>query len=259
MTKTRLVPLRESTWPLNRRSIACRGPMTASTIEGGPKRPHHRALRPRIVPTNRIKCGAGTSRGCRGRSAGRSPSCIGSSICTAAGSWAGRRMKLRAVRRSGTLWNARCGVRASSTRRGCCMAIRSARSRARPSRPCWAGLGSPRRSVVLVSATTTPGACPARSRGAEALFRALKYSTGFPRQGFTTLAAARDWVHAFADGYNTVHRHRGIQYVTPPQRYSGEDVAILRGRHALYHAAQRQHPARWSGDTHNWVTFEKSG
>ena len=53
---------------------------------------------------------------------------------------------------------------------------------------------------------------------AEALFRTLKYSPGFPRQGFATLAAARDWVHAFSDGYNTVHRHRGIQYVTPQQR-----------------------------------------
>ena len=88
-----------------------------------------------------------------------------------------------------------------------------------------------------MSATTTPGACPARSRGAEALFRTLKYSPGFPCQGFATLAAARDWVHAFADGYNTVHRHRGIQYVT--QRHSGEDVAILRGRHELYDAARR--------------------
>ena len=45
---------------------------------------------------------------------------------------------------------------------------------------------------------------------AEALFRTLKYSPGFPRQDFATLAAARDWVHAFADGYNTVHRHCGI-------------------------------------------------
>ena len=70
---------------------------------------------------------------------------------------------------------------------------------------------------------------------AEALFRALKYSPGFPRQGFATLAAARDWVHAFADGYNTIHRHRGIQYVTPRQRHSGEPA--LR-------ESQGGHPAR---------------
>ena len=86
----------------------------------------------------------------------------------------------------------------------------------------------------------------------EALFRTLKYSPGFPRHGFAALAAARDWVHAFADWYNTVHRHRGIQYVTPPQRHSGEDVAILRQRHEVYDAARRQHPTRWSGDTRNW-------
>ena len=91
-----------------------------------------------------------------------------------------------------------------------------------------------------------------RSRGAEALFRTLKYSPGFPCQGFATLEAARDWAQTFSDWYNTVHRHCGIQYVTPPQRHSGEDVAILRGRHELYEAARRQHPARWSGDTRNW-------
>ena len=50
---------------------------------------------------------------------------------------------------------------------------------------------------------------------AEALFRTLKYSPGFPRHGFAALETARDWVHAFADWYNTVHRHRGIKYVTP--------------------------------------------
>ena len=53
------------------------------------------------------------------------------------------------------------GVRAPSTRRGCCMVITAARSRGRPSRPCWAGSASRRPSAVLVSVTTTPRACPA--------------------------------------------------------------------------------------------------
>ena len=87
---------------------------------------------------------------------------------------------------------------------------------------------------------------------AEALFRTLKYSPGFPRHGFAALETARDWVHAFDDWYNMVHRHRGIKYVTPHQRHSGEDVGILRQRHALYDAARRRNPARWSGDTRNW-------
>ena len=50
------------------------------------------------------------------------------------------------------------------------------------------------------------------------------------------------------------------RYVTPQQRHSGEDVAILRQRHELYDAARRQHPTRWSpepaegwsGHTRNW-------
>ena len=46
---------------------------------------------------------------------------------------------------------------------------------------------------------------------AETLFRTLKYSLGFPRHGSATLAAARNWVHAFADWYNTVYRHCDIQ------------------------------------------------
>ena len=100
---------------------------------------------------------------------------------------------------------------------------------------------------------------------AEALFRTLKHSPGFPRQGFATLAAARDWVHAFADGYNTVHRHRSIQpaccrqvchAAAAAQRQAcparSRRVAILRGRHEVYDAARRQHPTRWSGDTRNW-------
>ena len=102
---------------------------------------------------------------------------------------------------------------------------------------------------------------------AEALFRTLKYSPGFPRHGFVALATARDWVHAFADGYNTVHRHRNIQYVTPQQRHSSEDVAILRQRRELYEVSRRRHPTRWSPSLPRGgpvtrttgITSEKSG
>ena len=101
---------------------------------------------------------------------------------------------------------------------------------------------------------------------AEALFRTLKYSPGFPRQGFVTLTAARDWVQAFADGYNTVHRHRSIQPACRRQVCHAAAATQRRGR---------GHPARvpcavssgttptsdplvpepaegWSGDTRNW-------
>ncbi|MEA3644068.1 MAG: IS3 family transposase, partial [Lamprobacter sp.] len=53
---------------------------------------------------------------------------------------------------------------------------------------------------------------------AESIFRHLKYAPAFPRNGFASLEAARDWVYAFVLWYNTQHRHRGINYVTPQQR-----------------------------------------
>ena len=85
-----------------------------------------------------------------------------------------------------------------------CLPQAGPRSRGRPSRPYWAGPVSPRPSAVLVSATTMPGACPARSHGAEALFRTLKYSPGFPRQSFATFkafseATASGWVISTKD------------------------------------------------------------
>ena len=87
---------------------------------------------------------------------------------------------------------------------------------------------------------------------AEAVFRTLKYAPAFPRNGFASLDAAREWVQAFVDWYNTKHCHRGINYVTPQQRHDGSDVEILARRHAVYQEARNQHPNRWSGDTRDW-------
>jgi len=40
--------------------------------------------------------------------------------------------------------------------------------------------------------------------------------------------------------------------VTPVQRHTGEDKAILAKRHALNLAAKAARPERWSGGTRNW-------
>ena len=53
--------------------------------------------------------------------------------------------------------------------------------------------------------------------------------------------------------YNVEHRHSSIRYVTPEQRHTGEDHAILAARHELYVQAQVRHPARWSGETRTWA------
>ena len=54
-----------------------------------------------------------------------------------------------------------------------------------------------------------------------------------------SLAHARQWAAEFAHWYNHVHRHSGIQYVTPHQRHTGQDIEILRKRRQVYEEARQ--------------------
>ena len=56
--------------------------------------------------------------------------------------------------------------------------------------------------------------------------------------------------------YNHEHRHSGIRYVTPAQRHTGQDKALLAARHAVYQQARERNPARWSRDTRDWSPVE---
>jgi len=49
------------------------------------------------------------------------------------------------------------------------------------------------------------------------------------------------------------HRHIAIKFVTPAQRYAGEDAEILAARHQVYLKAKLTNPVRWSGETRNWT------
>ena len=53
--------------------------------------------------------------------------------------------------------------------------------------------------------------------------------------------------------YNNEHRHSGIKYVTPAQRHTGDDRALLGARHELYQRARQSNPQRWSGQTRDWT------
>jgi len=44
--------------------------------------------------------------------------------------------------------------------------------------------------------------------------------------------------------YNVEHRHSGIRHVSPAQRQTGEDQAILAARRALYTEARDRKPGR---------------
>lgn len=90
----------------------------------------------------------------------------------------------------------------------------------------------------------------------EALFRTVKYCREYPSGPFASLEAARQWVAGFLVWYNTEHRHSAIRFVTPEQRHSGRDAAILRQRQRVYERARRRHPQRWSGATRNWQPIE---
>ena len=86
----------------------------------------------------------------------------------------------------------------------------------------------------------------------ESMFRSLKYCPSWPSQGFESLSAARDWVERFMRWYNHEHKHSGIRFVTPAQRHSGEDIAILANRQKVYERAKAARPDRWRGKTRNW-------
>ena len=120
--------------------------------------------------------------------------------------------------------------------------------------------GSPMKGETLRETLSRLGVSTSYSRPrtsndnpfSEALFRTGKYCPAYPEQGFTSLAEARTWMQQFVQGYNQVHRHSGIQFVTPEQRHQGHDGAILAHRQAVYEQAKARHPERWSGPTRNW-------
>ena len=88
---------------------------------------------------------------------------------------------------------------------------------------------------------------------AEALFRTAKYRPEFPSKGFADLHPARAWAMHFVHWYNNDHRHSGIGYVTPAQRHTGQDRALLAARHEVYRQARQSNPGRWSRQTRNWT------
>lgn len=87
---------------------------------------------------------------------------------------------------------------------------------------------------------------------AESIFRTCKYRPNYPYKGFADVKQAREWVLKFVSWYNHEHRHSGIKFVTPHQRHTGQDEAVLENRIAVYEKAKQQNPERWSGDTRNW-------
>jgi putative transposase len=125
--------------------------------------------------------------------------------------------------------------------------------------------GGPMKGATMLATLQRLGIVPSFSRPSvsndnafsESLFKTLKYHPSYPARAFNDLDEARAWVEHFVDWYNHRHRHSAIKYVTPEQRHTGEDFAILARRDAVYRRAKRRSPHRWTGRTRNWSPIRK--
>lgn len=123
--------------------------------------------------------------------------------------------------------------------------------------------GGPMKSGTMLATLQWLGVVPSFSRPhvsddnpfSESLFKTMKYKPGYP-ETFATREEAEGWVRAFVYWYNEIHRHSGINYVTPSSRHSQDDMAILNTRKEVYQAAKERHPERWSGRVRNWTRPE---
>ncbi len=120
--------------------------------------------------------------------------------------------------------------------------------------------GAPMKGATMLATLQRLGVVPSFSRPSvsddnpysESLFRTMKYCPAYPNKPFESIEQARQWVHAFVQWYNQQHRHSAIRFVTPTQRHSGTEHALLKRREAVYKAAKQRNPERWSGKTRNW-------
>ena len=126
--------------------------------------------------------------------------------------------------------------------------------------------GSPMKGATLRATLDRLGVTSSYSRPSvsndnpysESLFGTLKYRPAYPSGGaFASIETAELWVGDFVTWYNTQHRHSAIRFVTPEQRHSGRDIAILARRRETYQEARARHPERWTGETRNWNPVEE--
>jgi putative transposase len=125
--------------------------------------------------------------------------------------------------------------------------------------------GAPMKGETMLATMQRLGVAHSRSRPSvsndnpysESLFRTLKYRPKMPIKPFEDLAQARNWVDGLVYWYNHEHRHSAIGFITPCQRHERLDQSMLKNRQAVYEAARRAHPNRWSGSTRNWTPIDE--
>jgi putative transposase len=79
----------------------------------------------------------------------------------------------------------------------------------------------------------------------ESLFRTTKYHPSYPSNGFAKISEAQTWAQSFVTYYNTTHKHRALNFVTPDQKHHRQDSQLLQKRENLLEAKRKENPARW--------------
>lgn len=124
--------------------------------------------------------------------------------------------------------------------------------------------GAPMKGRTFLSTLQQLGVVPSFSRPrcsndnpySESLFKTLKYNDGCPKN-FSSEDRAKVWVKKFVHWYNTQHRHSGIGYVTPEQRDTKKDIALLKRRNKTMLEAREKNPIRFSKNKiRQWVYQE---
>jgi len=117
--------------------------------------------------------------------------------------------------------------------------------------------GKPMKGATMLAMLEKLGVRPSMSDDnpySESLFKTVKYHPTYPCvHKFDTITDARTWMEKFVQWYNNEPVHSAIKFVTPHQRHTGADVAILHNRQGVYETAKARHPNRWSGKTRNWA------
>lgn len=124
--------------------------------------------------------------------------------------------------------------------------------------------GGPMKGATMLATLQKLGVVPSFSRPSvsddnafvESLFRTAKYRPDYPSGPFASLAAAREWVTKFVGWYNDEHQHSAIRFVTPSDRHTGRDIAVLARRREVYACARDRSPQRWSSVTRNWTPID---
>lgn len=121
--------------------------------------------------------------------------------------------------------------------------------------------GSPMRGSTLKALMELLGVIASFSRPhvsddnpfSESLFRTMKYWRCYPKKPFETCAEALLWAESFVRWYHHEHLHSALGFITPLDRHEGRADAIFERRTAVYEAARKRHPARWSGKLRTWM------